>query len=109
MKFTTIPELIEAYKERFLPHRAEGVDGVVQLVLTGEGACSYYLIIKDQTLTPVEGVHADPTVTVTSSVDNWLKMNNGEANPMTMLMMGKIKVSGSLPLATKFQTMFNTD
>lgn len=109
MDFTTIPQLIEAYKERFLPHRAEGVDGIVQLVLTGDGASAYYLTIKDQTLTIDEGQHDDPTVTVTASVSDWLKVNNGDANPMTMLMMGKLKVSGSLPLATKFQTLFNTD
>lgn len=109
MNFTSLPQLIEAYHERFLPHRAEGVDGVVQLDITGDGGGSYYLVIKDQALTIEEGVHEDPTVTITTSIANWLKMNNGDANPMTMLMMGKLKVSGSLPLATKFQTLFNTD
>ncbi|CAM3239044.1 SCP2 sterol-binding domain-containing protein [Rhodothermus bifroesti] len=105
-KYNSIPEVIASYKERFLPDQAAGIEGVVQLNLTGEGGGAYYLVVKNGTLEIHEGTHENPTVTVTTSAENWLKLNNGEANPMALMMMGKLKVSGSLPMATKFQSMF---
>ena len=105
-RFHTIPEVIDSYKDRFKPSEAAGVDGVVQLVFTGEGGGAYQMIIKNQELTIEEGQHEDPTVTVTASAEDWLKVNNGEVNPMGLLMQGKLKVKGSLPMATKFQSMF---
>lgn len=106
MPYTSTSEVIKSYEERFIPEEAAGVDGVVQLNLTGEGGGSYVLVIKDQTLTIEEGKHDEPTVTVTASADDWLKVNNQETNPMALMMAGKLKLSGSLPLATKFQGMF---
>jgi putative sterol carrier protein len=105
-KFTTIPEVVESYKGRFLPEEAKGVDGVIQLNLTGEGGGGYKMKIQEQTLTITEGEHPEPTVTVTADAEDWLRVNNGETNPMGLLMQGKLKVKGSLPMATKFQTMF---
>lgn len=105
-KFTTIPEVVESYKGRFLPEEAKGVDGVIQLNLTGEGGGGYKMKIQEQTLMITEGEHPEPTVTVTADAEDWLRVNNGETNPMGLLMQGKLKVKGSLPMATKFQTMF---
>ncbi|MDX1548431.1 MAG: SCP2 sterol-binding domain-containing protein [Rhodothermales bacterium] len=104
--YTSIADVMASYPDRFIPSAAAGVDGVVQLDLTGEGGGQYQLIIRDQTLRIEEGPHADPTVTVTVDADDWLKVNNGEANAMALLMQGRLKVKGSLPMATKFQTMF---
>lgn len=107
-QYNSIPEVLESYKERFLPDQAAGVEGVVQLNLTGEGGGAYYMVIKDGTLEIKEGTHENPTVTVTTSAENWLKINNGKANPMSLMMLGKLKVSGSLPMAMKFQSLFRT-
>ena len=41
--------------------------------------------------------------------DDWLRVNNGETNAMGLLMQGRLKVKGSLPLATKFQSMFRRE
>lgn len=103
----TIPELIDLYPEYFQPREAEGVDGVVQLDLDGAGGGQYYLVIEDQTLHIQEGVHDDPTVTIRTTAERWLKINRGEASPMTMMMMGQLSVDGSLAMATKFQSMFD--
>ena len=74
--------------------------------LTGEGGGSYYMVVQDQEMEIHEGTHESPTVTVKTSADNWLKINNGDASAMSLMMFGKLKVKGSLPLATKFQTLF---
>jgi putative sterol carrier protein len=103
----TIPELLDYYPEYFNPQAAEGVDGIVQLDLDGEGGGQYFLKIQNQELDVNEGTHDDPTVTIRTTAERWLKINRGEASPMTMMMMGKLKIDGSLSMATKFQSMFD--
>lgn len=105
-KIQSIPELLAFYEERFIPSKAEGIDGGVVLDLTGEGGGQYSLLIQDQTLTIEEGAKPDPTVTVKASADDWLAINNGELNPMMAMMQGKVKIKGSMAVATKFQDMF---
>jgi putative sterol carrier protein len=99
-------DLLDLYKRKFNASAAEGIDAVVQLNISGEGGGQHYMTIKDQTLAIEEGTAEDPTLTVTSTIENWLKMNLGQANPMTLIMTGKIKLSGSVPLAMKFQSLF---
>lgn len=104
--FESIPELMEAYPKYFKPHAAEGTSGVVQLHLSGAGGGDYYMVIENQELTIEEGTHDAPDTTVEASAETWLKINNGEVHPMQMMMQGKTKVRGSLPLVMKLQTLF---
>lgn len=104
----TIPELLEEYQKRFLPEKADGVDAVIQLSLSGDGGGDYHLIVKDRTFRYEPGAHPDPTVTLSCSAQNWIDISTGKANPMMLMMTGKLKVSGSLPMATKFQSLFRT-
>lgn len=106
-KFESIPALLQSYKDRFIPEKAEGVDAVIQLKLSGSEETFYYMTIRDQTFEINEGVHEDPVLTVTSTAKDWLKLNNGDSNPMSMMMMGKLKVEGPLPLAMQFRSMFS--
>ena len=105
-RYETVDALLNAYPERFNPEKAEGVDGVVQLNLTGEGGGPYYAAVEDQTLTIEEGTHDAPDTALTTSADDGVAINNGEANPMQIMMQGDLSVDGSIPLATKFQGLF---
>ncbi len=103
----TISELLDLYPEYFKPQEAAGVDGVVQLDLDGEDGGQYYLVIEDQTLDIHEGTHDDPAVTIRTTAERWLAVNRGEANPMTLMMLGQLRIDGSLSMATRFQAMFD--
>lgn len=103
----SIPELLNRYPDYFNPQAAEGVDGVVQLDLEGEGGGQYVLTIRDQELDIQEGTHEDPTVTIRTTAERWLKVNRGEASPMTLMMTGRLSIDGSLSMATKFQSLFD--
>ena len=105
-KFESIQSLIDHYETRFLPEKAEGVDAVVQLNLTGDQAVRYVVTIKNQTLQIAEGEHEDPLLTISASTSDWLKLNNGEVNPMSLMMTGKLKVKGPIQMATQFRSMF---
>ena len=106
--FETLDEVIASYPRRFKPEKAEGTDAVIQLTLTGQEERSFYMLIEDGTLEIEDGTHPDPDMTVTAAAEDWLALNNGETNPMTLLMKQKVKFSGSLPMALKFRSMFET-
>ena len=107
-RFESIDEVIDSYPDRFLPEKAEGTDAVVQLNLTGDEGGTYHLVIHDGTLDVREGEHDDPTLTATTDAQDWLRLNNGAVSPMSLLMQGKLKFNGSLPMALKFRSMFET-
>jgi putative sterol carrier protein len=104
--YQTIDELLQSYPRRFNPEKAEGMDSVVQMNLTGEGGGQYYAEVRDQELSVEEGTHEAPDATLTTSAENWLEINNGEANPMQLMMQGDLSVDGSIPAATRFQGLF---
>lgn len=102
----TIQDLFDEYQKRFQPDRAEGVDGIIQLHLTGDDGGDYYLTVKDKQLHIDEGTHDDPTTRVTASAQDWIDLSRGKANPMALMMKQRLKVKGSIPMATKFQSLF---
>ena len=107
-QFETIEEVIASYPDRFKPEKAADTDAVVQLRFAGEGGGDYQLVIQDGELEIQEGLHDDPTLTATVDANDWIRVNNGEVSPMTLLMKQKLKFSGSLPMALKFRSMFET-
>ncbi|MBO6576762.1 MAG: SCP2 sterol-binding domain-containing protein [Rhodothermales bacterium] len=106
MPIDSIPELLAAYERNFVPERAAGVNGTVQLDLSGDGGGQWVLEFKDQTFSTREGSTEDPTVRVMADARDWIDMSVGNANPMAMMMTGKLKMKGSIALATKFNSLF---
>lgn len=104
--FSNLSELLDLYPNAFNSDAAKGMDGVVQLDISGEKGGTYFLEIADQSLDITEGTHADPTVTITTTDEHWLDIHRGESNPMTLMMRGELSISGSMAMATKFQDLF---
>ena len=105
-KFETIQEVIQSLQRNFKTDAAAGVTAVYQLNYSGDDGGHWHLHVDNQQLEVKEGVYDDPDVTVTCKSEDWLKIANGEANPMMMMMKGKLKIRGSIPLATKLQSIF---
>ena len=97
---------MDLYRKRFNAGNAEGLDAIVQFNITGEGGGQHYMTIQNQELTIVEGEHADPSITVTATFQDWLDMNLGKINPVVAMMSRKIRISGSLQLAMKLKSLF---
>ena len=72
----------------------DGFDGVAKFVLTGEGA-----IMIDQSGVRAADEEADVTLTAASAV--FKAILDGELNPTTAFMTGKLSVDGSMGLAMK--------
>ncbi len=105
-KATSIQEIFENIDEGFAPDKSEGVDAVFQFDLTGEGGGRYWIRVANKEAEVEEGVHPEPTLTVTAEASDYLAMINGELNAMMAFMQGKVKVKGDMGLAMKLQSMF---
>lgn len=105
-KVTSIDQIFAAMPEHFNANAAAGVDAIFQFDLSGSNGGKYWVKVANQQVQVNEGESASPTITVTATADDYLKMINGEIAPMTAFMQGKVKVKGNMGLAMKLQTIF---
>ena len=107
MPKTDVREIFSKTPEVFNADAAKGVDAVFQFEITGEGGGSWHVIVKDGTCNVQEGVSENPTVTMTTSGDTWLGIVNKELPGIQAFMSGKLKVTGNIILAQKYQSFFS--
>ena len=75
--------------------------------LTGDNPRDVVLHVNDGTMDIREGEPSeDATLKLSADASDWLKIENGELNPMMAMMQGKAKLRGSMPFAMKFMSMF---
>ena len=55
----------------------------------------------------VSGDDKDADCTISMSMEDLIKLRNGELNPMMAVMGGKIKIKGDMALAMKLQTLLS--
>lgn len=77
-----------------LSEKVQGFDGVAKFVVTGEGA-----IMIDEA--GVRSGDDDADVTLTADADVFKAILDGEMNPTTAFMTGKLSVDGSMGMAMK--------
>jgi putative sterol carrier protein len=93
----------------FLPAKAQGLDTVLQLDLSGENGGKWWIKIADGKCEVTAGEASSPAMTLRSTADDLYAVLTGEANAVSSFMQGKIKVAGDMSLALKMQTMFDFD
>lgn len=106
MAVTTVKEVFEK-----MPGRMQGLPGdlnaVVQFELTGEGGGNYYLSVANGAGAVTEGAAANPNMTLSAAAADFLRLINGELNPMAAFMQGAIRVKGDVSLAMRLQSLFS--
>ncbi len=103
---STASEAFALMEENFDASKAAGVDGSIQMELTGEGGGTWAVKISGGAIDVVEGGVESPTTTLTMSADDFVGMVNGNVNAMAAFMQGRIKLQGDMGLAMKFQSLF---
>lgn len=93
----TAKEMILHMPKAFVPEAAGDTEATVQYNISEP----MYTVIKNGELTVHEGVVENPSLDITMSDENLVKLFNKQLNPMTAFMTGKIKVKGDLMLAQK--------
>jgi putative sterol carrier protein len=105
-QISTPGEAFAQMRERFDAGKAAGVDGTIQLDLSGEGGGKWAIKISGGGFEIIEGGVEAPTTTLSMSAADFVGMANGTVNAMAAFMQGKIKLQGDMGLAMKFQSIF---
>ncbi len=88
---------------RFKPEKAFGIDVVAQVSIIGPNGGEWIVIIKDQKLEVMEGVHQSPKLTVTMKEKDYLDVINGKISGERAFFSGKLQVKGDIILALKLK------
>lgn len=102
---TSVEQVFDHIEEGFHPEKAEGMDAVFQFEISGDNGGNYWVKVVNQQVEAHEGLHESPTMTLRASAPDFLALVNGQLNPMTAFMQGKVKVQGDMGLALKLQTV----
>jgi len=99
-------EIFDQAPEAFQADKAGDLRATFQFNLSGEGGGDWALAVADGTCTVIEGTADNPNVTISMAADDYVKMINGELQPVVAFMQGKIRLQGHVDLAMKLQEIF---
>ena len=102
----TIADLMSKMPGAFIPEKAAGLDAIIQFNFTGAEPGNWNAHIQNGSVQVEQGVHANPTMTLTADSDDYIKLFTGQLDPMQAFMAGKLKLSGDLNLAMKMMQFF---
>ena len=88
---------------KFNAEKAEGVDVVVQVNVTGANGGAWTVTIKDQKLEVKEGTHPSPTLSLGMAEADYMDLVNGRMSAEKAFFSGKIQFKGSIAVALKLR------
>jgi putative sterol carrier protein len=103
---STVKQYFDTLGDRFDYEAAKGMNASFQFELTGDGGGVYCVNVNDGDMNIAEGEQEEPSLTITISADNYLKLAHGKLNGQMAVMTGKMKVKGNMGLAMKMQKLF---
>ena len=103
----SVLQAIEGMTFSLNPDEAKDLNAAIQFHVSGEGGGDYYLSIADGKCDFSVGVVTDPTLTINTPADVWLKVARKEMNGAMALMTGKYKASGKMGLLLKMDKIFS--
>ncbi|WP_328379385.1 SCP2 sterol-binding domain-containing protein [Streptomyces sp. NBC_01020] len=103
-----LAEVFGRVERQFRPDSAGSLAAVIRWKITGESDVVYETTIADGVCTVTEGrSEADPRLTLTMGDADFLKLVSGNASPVTLFMLRKVKIAGDLGLASGLTRYFD--
>lgn len=102
----SVSEFFSGLESKVDADKIAGMNAVYQFDITGDGGGQWNVALADGTAKVSEGTHENPSITITASADDWLKIVSGEMNGQTAFLTGKLKIKGDMGLAMKLQNLF---
>lgn len=99
-------QMLEGMTLTFDAVAAGDMDATIQFNVTGAEPGTYHLRIANGDCTFHMGVAENPTLTITTPSDVWLKISRGELNAQEALMQGLYQVQGDFSLLMQMGTLF---
>jgi putative sterol carrier protein len=100
---TTAREFFESLESRVDESKTGGMNNTFLFDI--EGAGKWKVDVNDGKVTVTEGGE-DADAIIATSEETFTKMVNGEQNPTSAYMTGKLKVKGDMGAAMKLQKLF---
>jgi putative sterol carrier protein len=88
----TAREIILGLPDRIDKSAVEDKETLFHILLSGEGGGNFSLDLKNGILEISEELKGDPKCTVKTDAESFVKLVKKEANPMLMLLTGKVKI-----------------
>mgnify|MGYP002712452209 CR=1 FL=1 len=97
--FTELPSKIDASK-------TAGMSSIYQFDISGDNGGQWYVNLNDGKVDVVNGTAEAPSITLSTTDENWLKIVSGQLSGQTAFLTGKLKIKGDMSLAMKLQSIF---
>ncbi len=100
-------ELFDRMPSRFDPARADGIDLVVQFVLTGESGGTWIVTVHDGKLDveTVELERTDAAATIRATAADYVRIANGDLSGADAFTTQRLAIDGDLGLAASLATL----
>ena len=96
-------EFFESLETRVDPAKAAGLNASYRFDIDGAGS---WLVEVDDGKVSVSENGGDADTIISTSAETFMKIADGEQNPTSAYMSGKLKVSGDMGQAMKLQKLF---
>jgi putative sterol carrier protein len=99
-------DIFNQMAKEFQPDKAGNLRAKFQFRLAGDGGGDWVVAVANRVCTVTPGTVEKPDVTIGMAAADFVKMVNGELQPVVAFMQGKIKLQGDMNLAMKVQELF---
>jgi putative sterol carrier protein len=99
-------EVFDQVNDAFDPKKAGNLRAVFQFNLSGPDGGDWFITVADQNCQVDTGIADKADVTVGMDADDFVKMVEGDLQPVVAFMQGRIKLQGNMDLAMKVQELF---
>lgn len=106
MSDLSVQEIFEKMPRAFLPERANGLSGVVQFLISGDGGGEWVVTIANQQCQVTAGRTDSPQVTISADANLLPDLLAGRQSGMMAFMQGKLRIQGDVGLAQKLLGVF---
>lgn len=93
----------KALLNRFKPEKANGIDIIVQVDISGPNGGNWTVTVKDQKIDSKKGIHQSPTLSVEIAEKDFLDIINSRLSGEKAFFTGKIRFKGNIALALKLR------
>lgn len=104
----TMRDIVAGMALVFNPDAAGDLQAVVQFDVRGDEPGQYYLRFAEGECAAFEGTHPEPTLTIHTPSEVWLRISRGEMDGAQAMMSGQYTVEGDLGLLMRFDKLFST-
>lgn len=106
MSFSTVAEFFEKLQNVVSTKGLNGLEAKVQLILTGDEQGEWGFDLEKDSVNILPGRLSHPQITITADSADYLKLVNGELDPINAYMSGVIRISGDLGMVMSLAPLF---